>query len=389
MQVKLTAIFVRDLPFTEEGQSFYFDTKIQGFGVRVGATKKAYFAESRVRGRKRRVTLGSTSQLTLDTARKLARKAIAEMATGIDPNAEKAKAKTEGTTLSQAAATFFSGRNLREKTQYDYQCALNRDFADWLNLPIKTITPNDVVKRFDKVTKGSGKASANLAIRVFRSIWNYTRSATADENGYPTLPECPANRITALKKMHKPVRRQEYVKDYQAFFEALTKVPSLQFRVFFELLLRTGARRAEISNLCWQNVDFKNKVFTFRDTKNHTDHTLPMPIQIETLLKGLLESRQEGQAFIWGAKPIGDPRKSLAAFRREFGEPLRYQDLRRSFSVLTEECNISESKIKALLNHKNKTVTDGYLVSNNPERLRGEMSRINDKIDELSKRYTV
>lgn len=383
VQILFKADLVRDLPLTESGQNFYFDTKTQGFGVRVGMTKKAYFAESRVRGRKKRITIGNTHQITLDTARKLVKKALAEMAEGVDPNAEKAKAKVQGITLAEAAKAFFIGRDLKPKTQYSYQGVLTRDFPDWLNIPLKTITPKDTVKRFDRITEGSGKASANLSIRVFKAIWNYTRQDTADNDGHPILPECPANRITALKKMHPATRRQEYVKNYPAFFAALETVPSIDFRLFFELLVRTGARRGEIADLRWQDVDMENKTFTFRDTKNHLDHVLPMSSQLTGLFDSL-RARHKGELFIWGARPMGDPRKSLAAFREAFGEPIRQHDLRRSFAVLAEMCDISESKLKALLNHKDQSVTDGYLVSNNPERLRREIQQISDRIDELA-----
>jgi len=380
--IAFKADLVRDLPLTESGQNFYFDTKTQGFGVRVGMTKKAYFAESRVKGRKKRVTIGSTSQITLDTARKLAKKSLAEMAEGVNPNAEKAKAKVQGITLAEAAKAFFAGRDLKPKTQYSYEGVLKRDFPDWLNIPLKTITPKDTVKRFDRITAGSGNASANLSIRVFKAIWNFTRHDTADDEGYPILPECPANRITALKKMHKNIRRQEYVKDYPAFFAALETVPSSDFRIWFELLLRTGARRSEISDLCWHDVDMENKTFTFRDTKNHLDHVLPMSTQLTGLFESL-RGRHEGETYIWGTRPMGDPRKSLGKFREAFGEPLRQHDLRRSFSVVAEACDISETKLKALLNHKDQSVTDGYLVSNNPERLRREIQQISDRIDTL------
>ncbi len=383
VQLLFKANIIRDLPLTDTGQTFYFDTKTQGFGVRVGMTKKAYFAESRVRGRKKRVTIGSTSQITLDTARKLARKALAEMAEGVDPNAEKVKAKVQGITLAEAAKAFFVGRDLRPKTKYDYERVLQRDFPDWLNIPLRTITPKNAVKRFDRVTVGSGKASANMSIRVFKAIWNYTRHDTADGEGYPILPECPANRITALKKMHANIRRQEYVKDYPAFFTALKTVSSIDFRLFFELLLRTGARRSEIAGLRWQDVDMENKAFTFRDTKNHLDHVLPMSTQLIDLFESL-RGRHEGETYIWGTRPMGDPRKSLAAFRRAYGEPVKQHDLRRSFAVVAEACDISESKLKALLNHKDQSVTDGYLVSNNPERLRLEIQQISDRIDELA-----
>lgn len=81
-KANLTAEFVRDLPFVEKGQQFYYDTKLTGFGVKIGKTAKTYIAERRVRGRVRRVTLAPTNTLTVKDARKVAQKALADMAGG-------------------------------------------------------------------------------------------------------------------------------------------------------------------------------------------------------------------------------------------------------------------------------------------------------------------
>lgn len=60
---KLTAQYVRDLPFAEAGQTLVTDDPLPGFGVRVGARSKSYFAESRVKGRTRRVTITGKGSL--------------------------------------------------------------------------------------------------------------------------------------------------------------------------------------------------------------------------------------------------------------------------------------------------------------------------------------
>ncbi|WP_157960065.1 tyrosine-type recombinase/integrase [Albibacillus kandeliae] len=379
----LAAQYVRDLPLTDEGQQLIYDTKLQGFGLRVGTTRKAYFCEGRTGGKKRRVTLGSADQIPIETARKLAKKAMAEMADNIDRNADRKRARKEAIPLAQASEAFFRARELRPKTRYDYERVLQRHFSDWLDRPLQEITPNDTVVRFDHISVTSGKASASLAVRTFSSIWNFTRHAYADEDGNPILRECPTQRISALKKMHKPVRRQEYVKDFGRFFSALESVQSFDFKIYFELLARTGARRSEISNLRWQDVDLEHQMFVFRDTKNHRDHWLPMSEQVERMFLLLRQRYGEGP-YIWGQAPLGDPRKSLASFRNAYGAPLRAHDLRRTFSTLSERLGIPHYSIKHLLNHvTDGDVTGGYII-HDPERLRPEIQRISNEIDALS-----
>jgi hypothetical protein len=49
-----------------------------GFGVRVGKTGRGYYAEKKIRGRTIRFALGDAKTITLEAARDLARKKIAE-----------------------------------------------------------------------------------------------------------------------------------------------------------------------------------------------------------------------------------------------------------------------------------------------------------------------
>ena len=51
------------------------------------------------------------------------------------------------------------------------------------------------------------------------------------------------------------------------------------------LLMTTGLRRAEAFGLMWEDVDFDRKLFKVRDTKNGTDHVIPMSTSVEWTMK--------------------------------------------------------------------------------------------------------
>ena len=53
--LRLTRQSVYALPFTQSGQTFYRDTLLPGFGLRVGRQSKVYFAEGQVERRSCRV----------------------------------------------------------------------------------------------------------------------------------------------------------------------------------------------------------------------------------------------------------------------------------------------------------------------------------------------
>ncbi len=90
---ELTDETVNKLPLAPAGEVvLYRDTKLAGFGLRVGETTAAYFVEKRVEGRNVRHTLGRRGQITAGQARKAAGVKLGEMTFGKDVNAER-KAK--------------------------------------------------------------------------------------------------------------------------------------------------------------------------------------------------------------------------------------------------------------------------------------------------------
>ncbi len=395
-QASLTAEFVRDLSFVDAGQAFIYDTKLTGFGVKIGKTKKTYIAERRVKGRVRRVTLAGTDTMTVKDARKIAQKALAEMTGGTDLNEVKSQERAKGMTLADGVDAFLSGRDHKASTTANYRNTLKRDFGDWYNRELRHISPQMMLERFNKIMKRTPSGAA-LAMRTFRSCWNYARELTADQNGIPVLHECPVRRVTALKLMPKAKRKQGHVTDFPAWFAAIDTAAGQtrsnrhihagdDFRDYCELLLRTGLRKAEAAHLRWQDVNLANRTFHIRAerSKNGEPLTLPCSRQVLDLFQRL-RARRPDAFYIWGANPLGGPRKTLERARDALGEPFCFHDLRRTFAILAERLNVNYPKLRRMMNHADDDVTLGYLASRDPERLRDEMQMISDEIDRLSK----
>lgn len=117
----LNSSVIQALPNPDHGQKVYFDTKLKGFGVRVTQNAKTYICESRVKGRKRRVSIAPVGTLTVAEARKEAQKQLGMMATDVDPNKVKAEQRAKGITFEEAKIKFLEKPKLGEKTRYDYR----------------------------------------------------------------------------------------------------------------------------------------------------------------------------------------------------------------------------------------------------------------------------
>jgi Arm DNA-binding domain len=79
-------------------QTFFWDDKLKGFGLRVTrAGVKSYIIEYRPRrsGQSRRYTIGRHGKITADQARKLAERLFADITHGDDPAAKERAARAE------------------------------------------------------------------------------------------------------------------------------------------------------------------------------------------------------------------------------------------------------------------------------------------------------
>src|SRR5215212_2045691 len=97
--MKITKTAVDQLPLPTNGYVLYWDHVLHGFGVRVTPHGvKSFIVQQRIHGRDRRITLGRHGVLTVEQARKAAKRLLGEIASGHDPLAERAKQRLQSTT---------------------------------------------------------------------------------------------------------------------------------------------------------------------------------------------------------------------------------------------------------------------------------------------------
>lgn len=407
MHHKLTKSYVDSISLLEEGQEFHRDTELKGFALRVGRTAKTYVAETKVAGKVRRVTIGKHGPFTPESARQEAKKHLANMACGINPNDIKAENKLRAITLGEVLTDFLSARkSLKDRTIYDYKRMFGilpksksprndvREkpilFSDWHNKPIKEISKDMVEKRHALIGKRS-EAQANLAMRLLRSLFNFAIAKYEDSKGDALIAANPVARITQTRAWYKIDRRKTVIKqhDIEPWMKAvlnLKNAGSYQTREttrdYLLLLLFTGFRREEAASLIWSDVDLKAKTITARDTKNHLDHTLPLSDYLYDMLKARFDAKRSEYVFPGsGAKGyIVEPKKIMARITAESGVDFIIHDLRRTFTTIADSLDTPAYALKHLINHKSSNdVTLGYII-NEVERLRVHMQRITDHI---------
>jgi hypothetical protein len=111
-------------------QKRYYDDTLKGFGIRITSKgTKSFFIEKLIKGKLRRITIGRCPPLTAAAARIEATKLLGQIATGIDPQAEKRVTKMRQVTLGEVFFDYLKARkSLKPKTLYDYNRIINIAF---------------------------------------------------------------------------------------------------------------------------------------------------------------------------------------------------------------------------------------------------------------------
>ncbi|HWI28211.1 MAG TPA: tyrosine-type recombinase/integrase, partial [Stellaceae bacterium] len=293
--IKLNAKTIQKIkaPDPSGKQVLHWDKDLRGFGILCSGVTNArtWVVQAPLRdgsGRRPRVSIGPVNVLDADEARSRAEKVIAAMLLGRNPK-EKNGADT---TLREALDLYLAGNSdLREKSREGYRGTIERWLSEWLDKPLRTITDEAIVVRLQEIREEvaaggrySGAATANMAMRALRAVWN--DAALRDK----ALTPWPTKRLS--KKWHQVPRREGMVKfdDLPKFHAAVLGLPNPIQRDYLLTLLYTGMRRGEAASLTWCDVDFAGRVVRLPAARTKSGRRFDVPMT--DLMRDLLVARR-------------------------------------------------------------------------------------------------
>jgi len=264
---------------------FAFDPAMPGFGVRVfpGGNKTfVYFYRKGIR--KRMATLGRVglNGITLDQARRDARRMIGLVASGEDPLAAKDAARG-ATAVKEAIATWldeYVAVRRKKATERLYRLAAGHITKALGSIPVDQLTVADVSRLHGKLRPTPYLANRCLAALSSMMTWS-------ERNGYRSPGQNPCRGIEKYPEQghERYLTADEYARLGKAIRDAETTgaVP-LSPLTAIRLLLLTGCRPAEVLSLEWSSVDLKAKVLRLPDSKTG-ERTIQLPPDAVRLLK--------------------------------------------------------------------------------------------------------
>jgi len=339
------------LPTPEAGKrKVYHDTKTQGLQLRVSATgSKTFSVYRRVKGgQPERITLGSFPAMTVEQARKSAAAVNAEIEAGASP----AKARR----AIRGEPTFFevfnrylvekkkrNGTYLTEKTKVNYADVVRIYLSTIKSKKLSQITRSELKSIHTKASMKS-HAQADRAVRLVSAVFSFA----IDLELFDKLN--PASRI----QKNEAVERDRFALPHE-LPHLLAAIGVSTLRDYFLLSLLTGARRSNVQEMAWRDIDLEAGVWRIGSTKNGT----PQNVTLSPEAVGALKSRRSSVGRSQFVFPSTGQTGHLVEPKTAWATILRRATTYRILELLEIENNLSEEERE----HANKLLAEAPVTA--------------------------
>jgi integrase len=215
-----------------------------------------------------------------------------------------------------------------------------------------------------RLKAGVGNASVNRELALLRRAFHIAKNRAKKIQTIPEFPMKP-----------EPKKRQGFFTADE--FQALLKHLPDDLRLFAKLGYCTGARKTEMFTLLWDDVNFKERLVTYRNTKRKNENrTVPITVSLRDELlarKAIRDSRFPNCPWVLfrtvqaGSKPAGN--RMFSCLRswdnacENSGKPEAIMhDLRRTVRRNMRKAGVNDSVIKRIQGHAPADISQGYDV---------------------------
>jgi integrase len=401
---KLTKRIVEAIPIPPKGkQAEVWDSDLAGLHVRVQASgRRTYRFKYRSAGRQVIVTLGQHGPVTAEQARERALTLAAAVADGRDPAQEKQAAKhaaeeerRRAITLAELSERWFSegpdaNPDKRASSWASDRIAFKRHINPLIGkVLVRDLKRDDVERMQRSIAAGAtamdertgprgraivrgGRAAAARAVGVLSSCLSW-----AQDRGIVSANPCQRVKKLRVEARERFLSEAEVGRllDVVAAMEAEAALLPV-FADAIRLLLLTGARRSEVLNLRWEEVDLERGLIVLGGVRHKSGNTQgKKAIPVSAPVAALIAQRPRLGPYVFASprnalKPaVGLPKAWRAVRARAGLLGVRPHDLRHSFASFGAAGGASLLLIGKALGHSQAATTARYAhLGNDPVR---------------------
>jgi integrase len=340
----------------------------------------------RYQGASRKLTIGGYPAIDLKNARELAGAALVAVARGDDPAAEKKEAKHTSAAvrpshdlIENVCATYIDRQakpNTREASWREVERILKCEIVrSWEGRRLGEVTRADIHALLDQIIDRPAPILANRTLAAFRRVCNWAI-------GRGIIEASPCDRVKApiMEQSRDRILSDDEIRfAWQAFEGA-----GGPFGPIAQLLLLTGARRDEVGQMTWAEVDLAAKTWTIAKerSKNGQSREIPLSDAAARIMESLPRvGNGNGYVFTTNGKtPVSGYSRAKLNFDKAILEAMReassypdgvtpperwtLHDLRRTAASGMAGLGIAPHVVEAVLNHKSGTIKGVAAVYN-------------------------
>jgi integrase len=340
---------------------------------------KSWACRYRFNGKPYKYTLGAWPSVPLAEARRLAAAALAQVARGINPVAEKRQAKTTAAdrvrdTIERLAELYLEQhcrKKTREKSWRQAESIFHREVIPrWWGRPAAEITRKDVreLVRAIAVTRPilANRCLAHLS-RFFRWLANEDYIA--------------ASPVVGIERPAKENVRDRALSDdeIRRFWAATDRLPA-PIQSVYRVLLLSGARLQEVAAMQWCELDLAQKIWTLpaQRSKSKAAHILPL----SPLAWQIIEAQPRVSDCVFGVKRTGFSYYKLTLdAEMKIKVPWVNHDLRRTARSLMARARIETEVAERMIGHLQRGIIRTYNVHDYLDEKRAGFVKLEREID--------
>lgn len=264
----LTNASVKSLPLPPKRAKFYHDSKLTGFCVSVSpAGKKTFYFYGRVSGQPKRIRIGTFPELTATDARETCKTIIGDVAKGKDVHHDRHAGRKTLQELFDLYLTVHAKPNKRtwERDVKEF----DRFWAKWKRKPLNEIRRGMISEQIGNLTSRHGPGAGHKARALLSKMFSIAVKHEWSEFNPVTGTDRP-----------KFEARERYLKPDEVgrFFEAVDQLQRETSRDFIKMAFFTGARRSNLCEMRWEEIDWTQFTWTIPREKFKGKRTQVVPL---------------------------------------------------------------------------------------------------------------
>lgn len=383
-----------------KSQTIYWDAGQRGLGLRVTANgAKSYIFETSLNNKTIRMTIGDIRTYSIKAAQEEAIDLKAQINKGIDPRQVKADKIANNEAKVQAKKDAEYAKLIQEKHESLtlgmvwplYIEARRKHWSEWsirdheniarvggemkirgkgltedaplaslLNVRLSALTGIRIAEWLTKEAKTRATRAA-LAFRLLSGFINWCDSQD-EYKGLVPSGACKAQQVRDEMPSSKTKEGDSLQREQLGlWFKSVNSLSNLVQANYLQALLLTGARRRELAELKWVDVDFQWLSMTIRD-KVDGERTIPLTPYVAHLLSAL--PRRNEWVFSSTTSSNGHIEEPRQAHKRALVAAalpdLSIHGLRRSFGSLAEWTETPAGVVAQIMGQKPSAIAEKH-----------------------------